>query len=294
MNVGKSTAIEAFMDVVDRLYELRNDYIKFPTTVAETSASIATYMPLSNPPNIAGAIDGTHIKIKTAKNRGVDYLSRYQQNDVAVQALVSGKGAFMGVAAGFPGSMHDARVLRNSITYEKVEHGDILAAGPIHRVDRSEIQPYLVGDSAHPLSPWLQKPFPEGTRDPDEIRFNQELSSARVQVECAFGILKSRWRILMSMEESKVQLISKIILAFAFLHNFCILHGDDREWEENDENNDHDQGDSDEILRDGDNIREIVKVYLSFFNVITKIKSLHFNYRTTKIGLKSLGLVSYF
>ena len=167
----------------------------------------------------------------------------------------------MDVAAGFPGSMHDAQVLRNSIIYEKAEHGEILAAGPIHRVGGNEIQPYLVGDSAYPLSPWLQKPFPEGTREPDEIQFNQELSSVRVQVECAFGILKSRWRILMGMEESKVQLISKIILACAVLHNFCILHGD--EWKENDENNDHDQGDNNEVLRDGDNIKEILTAYLS-------------------------------
>ena len=29
----------------------------------------------------------------------------------------------------------------------------------------------------------------------------------------------------MGMEESKVQLISKIILAYAVQHNFCILHG---------------------------------------------------------------------
>ena len=58
-----------------------------------------------------------------------------------MQAVVNGKGAFIDVAAGFPGSMHDARVLRNSIIYEKAEHGDILAAGPIHRVDGSEIQP---------------------------------------------------------------------------------------------------------------------------------------------------------
>ena len=61
----------------------------------------------------------------------------------------------------------------------------------------------------------------------------------------------------MGMEKSKVQLILKIILACAVLHNFGILHGD--EWEENDENSDHDQGDNDEILRDADNIREILK-----------------------------------
>jgi len=165
MNVGKSTAIDVFVDV-DGVYELRNDYIRFPTTVAETSASIATFTDLSNLPNIAGAIDGTHIKIKAPKDRAVDYFSRYQQHDVVVQAFVNGKRAFMDVAAGFQGSMHDAQVLRNSIIYEKAEHGDILAAGPIHRVDGSDMQPYLVADSAYLLSPWLQKPFPEGTRDP--------------------------------------------------------------------------------------------------------------------------------
>ena len=76
VNVGKSTAIEAFMDVVDGLYELRNGYIKFPTAVAETSASKATFMPLSNLPNIAGAIDGTHIKIKAPKDSEVNYFMR--------------------------------------------------------------------------------------------------------------------------------------------------------------------------------------------------------------------------
>ena len=90
MNVGKTTAIEAFMDVVDGLYELRNEYIKFPASVAETAASIATFTTLSNLPNIAGAIDGTHIKIKAPKDSAVDYFSRYQQHDVAVQAVVNG------------------------------------------------------------------------------------------------------------------------------------------------------------------------------------------------------------
>ena len=42
-NVGKSTVIEAVQDVVKGLYELRDEYIKFPETIAEVSSSIATF-----------------------------------------------------------------------------------------------------------------------------------------------------------------------------------------------------------------------------------------------------------
>ena len=114
MNVGKTTAAKAFDDVINALYGIRNDFIKFPTTVAETSASIATFETLSDLPNIAGAIDGTHVKIRAPKESAVDYFSRYQQHDVVVQGIVDGRKIFLDVAAGFPGSMHDARVLRNS------------------------------------------------------------------------------------------------------------------------------------------------------------------------------------
>lgn len=39
MNVGKATAREAFTDVVNALYDFRNDFIKFPTNEVETRAS---------------------------------------------------------------------------------------------------------------------------------------------------------------------------------------------------------------------------------------------------------------
>ena len=258
MNVGKTTAHEAFNDVVNALYDVQNDYIKFPSTEAETAACIATFAELSDLPNIAGAIDGTHVKIRAPKESAIDYFSRYQQHDVAVQGIVDGRKIFLDVAAGFPGSMHDARVLRNTTIYDRAEQGNVLAVGPFHRIGGHEIQPYLVGDSAYPLSRWLQKPYPEGTRDRSEIHFNRQLSSARVKVECAFGILKGRWRILSSIEESSIARVSKIILACAVLHNFCILNGD--EWDFNDAGDGDDgQNPNFDVLDDGDAIREILK-----------------------------------
>lgn len=77
-NVGKLTVIEAVQDVVNGLYELRNIYIKFPDTLAEMNSSKATFSDLTNLPNVVGAIDSSHVRIKAPIDSAPDYFSRYQ------------------------------------------------------------------------------------------------------------------------------------------------------------------------------------------------------------------------
>ena len=61
-----------------------------------------------------------NIKIKTPTESGPDYFSRLEQHDVVVQAVVNGEKLFLDIAAVFPGSMHDSRVLRNSSLYHQI------------------------------------------------------------------------------------------------------------------------------------------------------------------------------
>ncbi|KAK3709641.1 hypothetical protein QZH41_001931 [Actinostola sp. cb2023] len=260
LNVGKSTVIEAVQDVVGALFELRDDYIHFPDTLAETAASIETFANLSDLPNIVGAFDGTHIRINAPNDSTVDYFSRYQQYDFSIQAVADGNMLFLDFSAGYPGSMHDSRMLRNSTLYDRAEQRNILTV-PVVNVDNHDIGPYLVGDSAYPISPWLQKPFPEATRDRSEINFNKELSSARVKIECAFGCLKSRWRILSKRLDSNIAFSVKISIACAVLHNFCIKMGDN--WDDNGARN-HDGGgnNDDSVVRDGEEIRDILMSFI--------------------------------
>ena len=85
------------------------------------------------------------------------------------------KKNFTDFTCGFAGSMHDARVLRGTESYlQKSKTGRLCAI-----VGGREITHYLVGDSAYPLSPLFMKPYPERTRDPQEIIFNKEHSSVR-------------------------------------------------------------------------------------------------------------------
>ena len=235
---------------------------KFPITEAETRVCI-TFQDVSDLPNIVGAIDGSHIRIAAPPDSAVDYFSRYQQHDFIVQAIVDGKNRFLDFASGFPGSMHDARVLRNSTIFDFAENDQILT-GPVVRIGANEIKPYLVGDSAYPLASWLQKPFPEATRDPEEIAFNRALSAARVAVECAFGMLKNRWRILRKRLDSRISFAKKTAIACAVLHNFCLLNQDG--WNDDDNDDPGDQGhdnNDDDVIRDGDDVRSVLREYIA-------------------------------
>ena len=178
-------------------------------------------------PNFVVAIDGSHIRIAAPPYTAVDYFTCYQQHNFIVQAIVDGKKHFLDFASGSPGSMRDVRVLRNSTIFDLAEHNQILM-GPSVQIGGNDIKLNLIGDSAYPLASWLQKPFPEAMRDPEEIAFDKALSGARVAVECTFGMLKNCWRILGKWLESKISFANKITVTCAVLHNFCLLNQD--EW----------------------------------------------------------------
>ena len=96
-----------------------------------------------------------------------------------IQGVVNAAGNFIDTVAGFPGSAHDARVLRNSNIYQEAENGNILQA-PLVNINENDIAPYLVGDSAYPRAPWLIEPFPEGTNDPDKKPSTRSLAEQEV------------------------------------------------------------------------------------------------------------------
>ena len=136
--------------------------------------------------------------------------------------------ALSGFFCWLSGSTHDARILRNSTLYQRAEQGHKLT-GPVVDVDGHEIDRYALRYRAYPMSPWLQKPFPESTKECSEIQFNRELSSARVKVECAFDCLNYRWRILQKQLDSDIALSVKTAIACGA--QFCIKMGDNLGWQ---------------------------------------------------------------
>ena len=102
-----------------------------------------------------------------------------------------------------------------------------ILSGPTRDINGVEIGPLLAGDGAYPLTNWLMKPYPDrGHLTPEQRKFNKKFSALRSVVERAFGMLKSRWGIVMNKIEQKTSMLTKTVVASCILHNICIERGD--------------------------------------------------------------------
>jgi hypothetical protein len=70
---------------------------------------------------------------------------------------------------------------------------------------------------------WRRGPAPSG----DKELFNKAHSSLRSVIEQCFGMLKMKWRILLSVPSYKEEIQSDIILACCALHNYIVDHDRD-------------------------------------------------------------------
>ena len=193
---------------------------------SDTLTFLCSHRTIGEFTQIIGAIDGCHIEINAPPQNHEDYCNRKQHYSVNLQAIVDADLKFIHATVGYPGSIHDARVLRLSGLYDLAENEQILG-GPTRDINGTEIGPLIAGDSAYPLTSWLMKPYSDrGRLTVEQRKFNRKFSALRCVVERAFGMLKARWRIVMQKIEQKTTTLKKTVIAACVLHNICIDRGD--------------------------------------------------------------------
>ncbi|KAH8038889.1 hypothetical protein HPB51_003911 [Rhipicephalus microplus] len=70
------------------------------------------------PRNTIGCVDGCHIEIKKPEESPHSYFNRKKFPSVVLQGICNDRNKFIDVLIGFPGSAHDARVLREGPFFE--------------------------------------------------------------------------------------------------------------------------------------------------------------------------------
>lgn len=69
---------------------------------------------MANIPNVIGAVDGTFIPIKAPKEDAEVYVTRKCNYAITMQAITNAELKFTDVFVGYPGSVSDTRIFRNS------------------------------------------------------------------------------------------------------------------------------------------------------------------------------------
>ena len=123
--------------------------------------------------------------------------------------------SFTHVLAGWPGRVHDSRVLKNSDIWNPI--------GPSNPAGY-----HLLEDGAYPLKTWLLTPYRDnGHLSCVQLCFNNKLSAKRKVIERAFGHLKGRFPRLKFCSCKNIHYTVYTIISACVLHNITLVGDED-------------------------------------------------------------------
>lgn len=221
--VGKSTVcgiVKQVCEVIVRILLPR--YVYVPRSRQEVQEKIDGFESRAGFPQVVGAVDGCHVPIIGPEQSPDDYINRKGFHSLILQGLVDSDYRFLDICVGWPGKVHDARVLKNSPLFALCCARTFLPPDMSVMISGVRVPPLILGDSAYALSEWLMKPYTDrGNLTPDETSFNTKHSTTRVVVENAFGRLKGRFRSISKRLDLNVENSCNVIAACCVLHNYC-------------------------------------------------------------------------
>lgn len=174
-------------------------------------------------PHCLGAVDGKHIRIKKPNQTCSQFFNYKNYCSTVLMAVVDADYCFITVDIGAYGSSSDSTVFRNSKFGKELSEGllNIPSDQPLPGDDLGTLVPYVfVGDEAFTLSKHMLRPFGNKNLTVAKRIYNYRHTRARRMVECAFGILASKWRIFLRPIDVKPTFCDYIVQACCTLHNF--------------------------------------------------------------------------
>lgn len=146
--VGRSTVCMIVQETCACIVEvLQKQYINFPSgdSLKDVVRGFETKWGMIQ---CAGSVDGCHIPILPPALNHTDYYNRKGWYSIVLQAVVDHDYLFRDTYVGWPGSVHDARILANSTLFRKASSGGMLQGDTVH-IHGCDVPIFLIGDSAY-------------------------------------------------------------------------------------------------------------------------------------------------
>lgn len=221
--VGSSTVALIVREVVLAIWDkLLCRHMPVPTK--DTFTKIASdYFQLWNFPNAVGSIDCKHVRITCPDHTGSMFHNYKHFFSLVLQGVADAHYKFVTVDVGGFGKQSDGGTFQASDLFDLLQKQKLDLPKPSFLPGTNVKAPYVfVGDEAYPLLSYLLKPYARDDIGIDEENYNKRLSRMRKSIECAFGIMYSKWRLLSKSIETRVDNAENIIKCMCLLHNIII------------------------------------------------------------------------
>lgn len=169
-DLAKSTLSTIFFRIIDFLNHIANKFVNFPDSSRKMESK--NYFEIqSGLKGVVGAIDGTYVPCRVSADQKKAYTNRKMFTAVTLQAICDHKMKYIDCFVGYPSSVHDNRIFRNSDIYKNVQQNINLYFDPDERI---------LGDKAYPIESWCVPPFIDrGNLTDRQKRFNRTHASCR-------------------------------------------------------------------------------------------------------------------
>jgi len=197
--------------------------MQFPTLHADQQAIARAFKKKSKVGfgRCAGAIDGMLAWIEKPYLDECDaagtgskkfFCGRKKKFGMNMQAVCDHEGRFLDVSIAHPASTSDHLCFATSTLKEKLERRGFLSPGLC-----------LFGDNAYVNTFYMATPWKNVKSGPKDD-YNCFHSSLRIKIECAFGMLVSRWGTMRRPMPAQfgLQKTNCLVMSLCRLHNFCI------------------------------------------------------------------------
>jgi len=236
--IGESTVhgiIKKFLHTFVERYE--SDWLQRRPTLEELHHIMETYRKLGFPGAI-GSVDCTHVDWnKCPYSMANSCRGKEGSTTVVFEVVVDHRRRIWSCSKGFVGSFCDQNVsdadtfmedVRLRRIYNDIEYEVYDVKGVLRKVKGV----YLICDNGYKKEPHLICPYVYRSLT-EQIYFSEYLESVRKDVECTFGILKNRFRVLGGIEYHDFEFVETIFKAACILHNMILDFDHDavEDWE---------------------------------------------------------------
>ncbi|GBG43311.1 hypothetical protein CBR_g84574 [Chara braunii] len=224
--MGKTSGLRAITEVAEAIHAAYPNAVSFGG-LEDRHRRMQQFEALGFP-NCWGCIDCTHVYVDKPRSRdGDDYCSgRHNRFSLVTQVVVDSELKILDFCYGFPGTVGDARVLKNTSLYRRALKGSLFLDDPQDpfRGERPFIpgvpNGYLLGDGGYPNLPWLVISY---GRQPVVTRAMQQFDAlhkiVRSCVERFFGVFKMRFQFFYRPHITDIRRERLEFLACCILHN---------------------------------------------------------------------------